>query len=506
MRQGQKNLRLNLICGVLNQLCNMLVNFFTKQAIQNTLGTEYLGIQSVFGNICDVLMFAFAGIGIAMLVRLYRPLEENDYDKLRAVYLYFKKVFERITCLALGVGAACSLIVVWSVHTDVSMWYVLANYWLYLIAVVVYNRFMLLHYYYMADQKRYVGSLVYMLTDVGGMVLQMLSLYLLHNYVLFILSLFLKNVVAAIWLNIYKKENYAYLCDEKKQQTLSVAETAELKSDVKDMIISKMGNVLLYSTDGTIVSGVVSTVMAGIYSNYAFVVLGISMLVTAVFESTMAGIGKDMASEEERSSFAGFRRHCHINTAMTILCVAGFFCLADDFIFVWMGSRELTLAKEVLLVITINLFMGCMRNAASMYRQAAGLFSKVSWVILARGIANIVLSLILGSMMGLIGIPLATTITDLCTVYWYEASMVYRYYEKSFLWELWYQCLGAIFVVAAIWLGKKATATFTVYGWISFFGKTILVTMVAIGVIVIYLTSIWYSRRVWNKKHGNNRS
>ena len=56
----------------------IIINLVTKTIIQRKLGIEYMGIQTVFSDICDLIMFAFNGSGIAVLYSLYRPIEEND--------------------------------------------------------------------------------------------------------------------------------------------------------------------------------------------------------------------------------------------------------------------------------------------------------------------------------------------------------------------------------------------------------------------------------------------
>ena len=49
----------------------------------------------------------------------------------------------------------------------------------------------------------------------------------------------------------------------------------------------------------------------------------------------------------------------------------------------------------------------------------------------------------MGEIMGLTGILAATAISNLCTLFWYEPYLLYRYFHKSFAWELLYQFAGA---------------------------------------------------------------
>ena len=65
-----RSLKLNIAASMLIQIISLLVNLISKRAIRCYLGVEYLGIQSIYANFCDILSFAFLGMGSAMLFRL----------------------------------------------------------------------------------------------------------------------------------------------------------------------------------------------------------------------------------------------------------------------------------------------------------------------------------------------------------------------------------------------------------------------------------------------------
>ena len=71
---GDSRLQSNVIIGVFHQVLSLLINMVSKYAVRTYLGVEYLGLQTVFGNFCDIFTFAFMGIGTAMMYSLYRPL------------------------------------------------------------------------------------------------------------------------------------------------------------------------------------------------------------------------------------------------------------------------------------------------------------------------------------------------------------------------------------------------------------------------------------------------
>ena len=80
------DLKLNIVIGIASQVLLILTNLVSKKAIQWCLGLEYLGMQTVFSNIGDLLTFTFSGIGAGVLYSFIRPIEEKDNKKISALY------------------------------------------------------------------------------------------------------------------------------------------------------------------------------------------------------------------------------------------------------------------------------------------------------------------------------------------------------------------------------------------------------------------------------------
>ena len=63
-------------------------------------------------------------------------------------------------------------------------------------------------------------------------------------------------------------------------------------------------------------------------------------------------------------------------------------------------------------------------------------------MILVKGFANIILSMVMGKQWGIIGVLAATTITSVTTLFWYEPKIVYKYFKKSALNEILYHVVS----------------------------------------------------------------
>ena len=88
-----KNTARNVTFGILNQIITLLLNFINRTIFIKILGVEYLGISGLFSDILMMLSMADLGFGTAMVYSFYKPLAENDRDKIAALIKFYKKVY-----------------------------------------------------------------------------------------------------------------------------------------------------------------------------------------------------------------------------------------------------------------------------------------------------------------------------------------------------------------------------------------------------------------------------
>lgn len=440
MKNKKYDRYLNLIIGMGYQILSLLINLVSKNAVRTYLDLDYLGMQTVFSNFCDLFTFAFAGIGMGVLFSLYKPIEEGDRKEICGIYRYYDKIYRKITGAVIVIGTGAAGIVAVSVNADISHLEVIGAYMLYLFSVIVFNRFLVMQYFIIANQKRYVVCIICGAIDLTALAGEVFILFSTGNYMYFVLCILIKNIFIDGSLYLYLKRNYEYLFQIK--ETTDPGDRENINKNVKDLMIYRIGNVMLNSTDSILISVLINTGMSGMYSNYLFVSMGAHSLAAGFYESIVSQIGKLIATHSRERQFESFCRVSFMGMWLNGLLTAGFYFLIQDFIILWMG-KEALLSPEIVGLVTLNIYLDGIRRATGAYRQSAGIFHKVGWVVIIRGVLNLILSVIMGEIMGLTGILAATAISNLCTLFWYEPYLLYRYFHKSFAWELLYQLAGA---------------------------------------------------------------
>ena len=88
----------NIIASIISYFISMICTFITQALIIKILGIEYSGVNGLFSNIITMLSVAELGIGTTIIFKLYKPIADNDIEKIKS-WLNFYKVCYRIVAI-----------------------------------------------------------------------------------------------------------------------------------------------------------------------------------------------------------------------------------------------------------------------------------------------------------------------------------------------------------------------------------------------------------------------
>lgn len=94
----------NIIFGFINKVLIMVFPFFIRTIIIQKLGSEYLGLNSLFTSILQVLNLTELGFSSAIVFSMYKPLAEKDTDTICALMNLYKKIYRIIGIIILIIG------------------------------------------------------------------------------------------------------------------------------------------------------------------------------------------------------------------------------------------------------------------------------------------------------------------------------------------------------------------------------------------------------------------
>ena len=127
----------------------------------------------------------------------------------------------------------------------------------------------------------------------------------------------------------------------------------------------------------------------------------------------------------------------------------------QPFIRIWLGDENVMPFVWVV-VIAVNLYLEEMMNPIWIFRETMGLFRQVRYLLLITAVLNLLLSVALGTWLGVPGILAATGIAKLISQYWYEPIVLFsRKFSRSPLFFFTFQAKQAVSCSAAVIISFK---------------------------------------------------
>ncbi len=415
---------LNILTGVGGYILNSILGFVCRMVFVQCLSADYLGVNGLFANILNMLSLAELGVGSAIVFALYKPLAENDQEKIASLMKLYAKAYRTIgLCIGL-VGLALMPFLNFIIQEPPQIQESL--YLLY--AINLFNTASSYFFSYrtsllIASQRNYiVGGVNYIITILQS-VLQMIFLLVFRNYLGYLLiqtvGILCYNVIIS-WIAgkrypIIKKKSVAPLPKD-EQKTIF--------ANIRDLMIYKVSSLMVNSTDNILITFFSGLATTGIASNYTLLVNTLNSLLGQVFNGLTASIGNHNASESAEKRYEMFSFLNLMNFWIFGWGALGIFYCSSDLVQLCFGEEYL-LPIEIPFVLALNFFSVGMMNAIWTYKHTMGLFHYGRFIQFFTGILNLVFSIVLGTYWGLFGILFATFIARACTSLWYDPYAVF---------------------------------------------------------------------------------
>ena len=297
--QRTKRSIVNLITAFIGQIFGIIISFIVRMIFVNCLSSEYLGINGLFTNILTMLSLVELGVGSAMTYSLYKPIAEENIEKIKSLMHIYKIAYRIIGIIVLAIGIGFTpfyrclineipnipnldlIYILFVVNTGVSYFY-------------SYKRSLII-----CDQKKYITTLYkygfYFLYNLA----QIIVLLTTKNYILYLICQVISTIVENIAISKKADKMYPYL-KEKNIEKLKKSEYKKIKKNVFAMMFHKIGGMIVNSTDNIILSKFVGITTVGIYSNYYMIINGLELIINQIFDAVIASVGNLGASENEK--------------------------------------------------------------------------------------------------------------------------------------------------------------------------------------------------------------
>lgn len=476
-----RNVGKNVVVGFAAQIVILLLSFIGRTIFVKYLGVDYLGINGLYSNVLSVLSLAELGIGNVMAFSLYKPIADKNKDTIAVLLHYFRKLYGYIAISITVIGLLTIPFLKYIIQSELNQQELIIFYIIFLLnSAISYN---VAHKTacITAHQELYVIKKINVITSIIVHILQIAVLIIFRNYYTYLLVLLFNTLLSNYLIGRAANTRYPYIMNKKNVKATITRDLIDLiEKNVKATFIYKVGTTIVNSTDNILISAMIGTTWVGYYSNYYMVVKAVQEYLGIIITSLIPSIGNlnsEGNADKSREVFFILIFLFHWSAAFGGI---SFYLLFGDLIPIWLGS-EYVLEPLVTFAIAFNFYIINAVNPVWMYRETMGLFTKVKYLMLGTAILNLLFSIILGRLMGLAGILLATAIARIMTIVCYEPKILFQMRLGGGLRRYWgtqFKYLGLTII------------SFAACYWLSMLFPHSLIGMVAKGFIFFMVTII----------------
>ena len=402
----------NVIFGGLLKGYQILVPFIMRTLLIRYLGMEYLGLNSLFTSILQILNLAELGVGSALGYSMYAPIAEGKKDEICALLSLYRRYYRLI---GLGIFLAGivllpflpSLVKTDSIPPDVDL-YVL--YLLHLGACVIsYWLFAYKNSLLAAHQRSDLANKADLAVRTLQYLIQAGLLVGFRNYYWYLLAALGAQILTNLCTALVAQKNYP---DYVPKGQVEEQTRQKIRGRIKDLFTSRVGVVIVNSADTLVISTFLGLTVLAVYQNYYYIVTSVIGLVGVLFTSTLAGIGNSLLTESRGKNYADFCKFTLLIAWIAGLCTCCLLCLLQPFMKLWIGEAGI-LPGQIVICLCVYYFIYEFNQLFNAYKDAAGIWHRDRFRTLTTAGVNLVLNLLLVKPMGLYGVILSTVVATL---------------------------------------------------------------------------------------------
>ncbi|CAE6902663.1 hypothetical protein R69608_03022 [Paraburkholderia nemoris] len=407
-----KNARVSLFFLVLI----LLATFVSRAVFIDKIGANFIGLTTTIVNIVGFLNLAEMGFASVVAFALYGPIHSKNTVEISAIVTVFAYIYRRVGLVVMTIGIVGGIFIPYFFRSSgFSAGTILSTYYIYLFTTIIGYFFNYREILLVADQKNYVKISIFNSLKLVKLGAQMIAVSYLDGKIFWWLGLELFSLVAyAYLLNLKISQVYPWLdVDVRSGKNLSRDYLIIYKKS-KQAFVHKLAAVVLQQTSPIFVFVFLNLQVVTKYTNYTIIITALTSVITALFDSTNAGVGNLVAARNLKRTFGVYWELQVSRFWLAGVAAYTLFSTIDLFIGAWVGEKYV-LPKPVVTVLVAGFFITVARKTTDEFISASGLYHDTA-APLAEAAINIIVTMVLGKMYGVFGIAMGSVVSLLIIV------------------------------------------------------------------------------------------
>ncbi len=420
-----KNSLRNTSSGIINRVINLLVPFVIRTIIIQKLGSEYLGLGSLFTSIIQVLNLSELGIGNALVFSMYKPVKEDDQDTIISLLNLYKNVYRIIGIIILTIGLILTPFITYIIDMESIEGTSINVYLLFLIylvnTVLSYCLFAYKRSILIANQRQDIVSRINSIVHIAMYVFQIIIIYATKNYYIYIILLPIFTIIDNCVTAFYANKKYKYILRKNTEK----ASLKPILNSIKYLLGHKIGAVIISSADSIIISSFLPLITLTTYSNYFYVISALNGFINVGYNAILASVGNSVITEKKEKLYSLFNELSFILFYIVSFFTACLYSLYQPFMQIWMGEK-LMFTGTTVLFFTIYFYTWQIRVMGLIFKDAAGMWKHDALKPYVGMVINLLLNFILVQTIGVNGVLIATIVVMVFVYFPWETLVLFK--------------------------------------------------------------------------------
>ena len=437
---------LNILTSELLQVVTIISGFIIPKIILNNFGSEVNGLISSIHQFLGYMSLVEGGINGVVMASLYKPLRENDIDKIGSIVKTTQKFYNKISLVFILYSIGLAVVYPLMVHTNFTFSYVSSMVLVLGLSLLIqYNLSLTLRTFLLANKQGYVVYLTGALVTVLNMVIfYVVSVYYPNIHVLKLISSILFILQPIIYRKYVKPE---YLSNKK-----AIIDNKLLKNRWDGFAVS-LARFIHNNTDIIVLTIFTNLKVVSVYSIYALVTKGLSSLIRSVATSAAPTIGHSYASGNLEELNRKFDFYENLMLFIThYFYIIGFLLITPFVIIYTKNITDINYNQPLFgYLLIVSEMIVCLQEPYINLAYSANKYKELKGCSYSEAIINIVLSVTLVSQFGLIGVVIGTIVAMtyrlIYQVMYLKKNVLYRNFSVFFKKIFAYLVFSTVFIV-----------------------------------------------------------
>lgn len=393
----------NVLTSILGQVITIAMGIVIPRLVLVNLGSENNGLLSSITQALGYASLLEAGVGLASLQALYKPIAEKDNSSVNAVLSATNLYYKRTGKVYLFIVILLAFIYPLVVKTTIS-------YWIVALVVLISGLPGVINYYFQgkykillqAEGKTYIvtnlSTIISILTSFGK-----IALLLLGFGVVAVQSLYLvMSLLQMIYIACYIKKNYAWI-------DLNVEPAYDKLYQRNSVLAQQLSGTVFNNTDTVVLSIFCGLSVVSVYSMYTMLFGMIGTLLSNLAGSITFVLGQELELDKQKyRKLQDSFELIYITLSFSLILVAYMYIIPFLKIYT-AGINDINYIDRALPMLFVSIaLLENSRLSSAKAIHVAGHFKQTQWHAWTEMAINIIVSLLGVLIWGIYGVLVGT--------------------------------------------------------------------------------------------------